>query len=172
MPWDSTDGKAGARMTIRKRSRRTFSVDDSHTRLLVIAIFGGRPHSLTMPRPCPTCCRSETSTGAFFRHMTADNGQVLLGSRNSSAKRITLFNSDGAASFGDSTLSGWTDRGVYPGISDDGRAITFYGEDAKGPHARFPRTRRVKRTRRIVRVRCRSPIVAGIARCPTSASTT
>ncbi|HUT09612.1 MAG TPA: hypothetical protein VMY42_03885 [Thermoguttaceae bacterium] len=74
-------------------------------------------------------------TETFFRFMAADGDRVVIGSRTASTKRIVLYDitGDDTQTTIASTGAEWIDLGVRPGISDDGRAIAFYGEDADGP---------------------------------------
>lgn len=69
------------------------------------------------------------STPAFFRQMAADGGLVVIGSRDASEKKIELDSAGAPAVPIATTSSGWwSDLGVRPGISDDGRIVTFYGD--------------------------------------------
>jgi len=52
-------------MTIKEGNRRVFSLDDAITRLVRTTIFGGLPHSSSVPRPCHPCYQSETAACAF-----------------------------------------------------------------------------------------------------------
>ncbi|MEZ6081648.1 MAG: hypothetical protein R3C56_40050, partial [Pirellulaceae bacterium] len=72
-------------------------------------------------------------TGTFFRFQAADGDRIVVGTRNNSTsvKRIELFDLTGldSSELIASTSSGWLDLGVRPGISDDGKVVSFYGEE-------------------------------------------
>lgn len=78
---------------------------------------------------------TDFQTGNFFRFMAADGDELVVGSRNTASglKQIKLYDTTGADSvttIASTTGGQWSDLGVRPGISDDGRIVTFYGSEA------------------------------------------
>ena len=67
--------------------------------------------------------------------MAADGDRVVIGSRDSSSgpKQIVLYDNtfiNTSTTIATTANGAWADLGVRPGISDDGKIVTFYGDEA------------------------------------------
>jgi hypothetical protein len=70
------------------------------------------------------------TTGTFFRFASADGDRSVVGSRIGETEQIVLRDITGfdTSDVIASTSGGyWSDLGVRPGISDDGKIVAFYG---------------------------------------------
>jgi len=84
-------------------------------------------NSPVVPGNTATRVRNPIPAGTEYRYMAADGGNVVLATRVGGATTIVLDSPARNATAIASTGSNWTQLGLRPGISDDGRIITFYG---------------------------------------------